>query len=402
MNPNENNDFNLTLDPFGSAAAAQAAAIAETPAVSVPNATPEAVQTAAQVAEAQLSEKEKKAIEDFAAKIDVTDTATVLQYGAGTQQKIANFSDAALSNVRTKDFGEVGDMVANLVGELKNFNNDLDNDGFFEKLFKKTKKNLDVTKAKYDKAEASVNSIVTVLEGHQVTLLKDVAVLDKMYDTNLAYYKELTMYILAGKKALERARSTRLVELTEIARQTGTPEDAQRASDYASMCDRFEKKIYDLELTRMVSVQMAPQIRLIQNNDTLMSEKINSTIVNTIPLWKSQMVIALGLAHSEQAMQAQQAVTQMTNELLRKNAEKLHQSTVAIAKEAERGVIDIETLTHTNQELINTLDEVQQIQKDGRDQRRAAEAELGRIENELKQKLLNIQNEYAASGQKQA
>ena len=241
-----------------------------------------------------------------------------------------------------------------------------------------------------------------MLEGHQVTLLKDVAVLDKMYDTNLAYYKELTMYILAGKKALERARSTRLVELTEIAQRTGTPEDAQRASDYASMCDRFEKKIYDLELTRMVSVQMAPQIRLIQNNDTLMSEKINSTIVNTIPLWKTQMVIALGLAHSEQAMQAQQAVTQMTNELLRKNAEKLHQSTVAIAKEAERGVIDIETLTHTNQELINTLDEVQQIQKDGRDQRRAAEAELGRIENELKQKLLNIQNEYAANGQKQA
>ena len=325
----------------------------------------------------------------FAEKIDITDTAAVLQYGAGTQQKIANFSDSALENVRTKDFGEMGDMVANLVGELKAFNDEADDKGGFS-FFRKAKKRVTVMKAKYDKAEESVNNIVSVLEGHQITLLKDVATLDKMYETNLTYFKELSMYILAGKQALEKARSTTLIELKKKAEESGLPEDAQKANDYASMCDRFEKKIYDLELTRMVSIQMAPQIRLVQNNDTLMSEKIQSTIVNTIPLWKSQMVIALGLAHSEQALEAQRAVTDMTNELLKKNAEKLHQSTVAIAKEAERGVIDIETLTHTNQELINTLDEVQQIQTEGKEKRRAAEAELGRIETELKQKLLTI------------
>lgn len=382
---NNTPEFNLTLDPFGTNEAAQIAEAAE-------GAAAQQAESVEKLAEAHLSEAEKKAVVEFAEKIDISNTAAVLQYGAGTQQKIANFSDSALQNVRTKDFGEVGDMVANLVGELKNFNNSMDDSdaGFFAKLFGRAKKSVDAMKAKYDKAEVSVNNIVAVLENHQVVLLKDVATLDKMYETNLTYFKELSMYILAGKQALERERTTTLVELKKKAEESGLPEDAQKANDFASLCDRFEKKIYDLELTRMVSIQMAPQIRLVQNNDTLMSEKIQSTIVNTIPLWKSQMVIALGLAHSEEALQAQRAVTDMTNELLKKNAEKLHQSTVAIAKESERGVIDIETLTHTNQELINTLDEVQQIQAEGREKRIAAEAELGRIETELKTKLLNI------------
>lgn len=375
------NEFNLTLDPFGDGAAAQTEAAAAAQSAPAEDLT--------KYAEASLNDAEKKAVREFAEKIDVSDTAAVLQYGAGTQQKIANFSDSALENVRTKDFGEVGDMVANLVGELKDFNSEADDKGFFS-MFRNTKKKLTIMKAKYDKAETNVNNIVSVLESHQVTLLKDIATLDKMYETNLSYFKELSMYILAGKQALEKARSTTLVELQEKAKASGLPEDAQKANDYASMCDRFEKKIYDLELTRMVSIQMAPQIRLVQNNDTLMTEKIQSTIVNTIPLWKSQMVIALGLAHSEQALEAQRAVTDMTNELLRKNAERLHQSTVAVARESERGVIDIETLTHTNQELINTLDEVQQIQSEGREKRKAAEAELGRIESELKNKLLEI------------
>ena len=382
---NNTPEFNLTLDPFGTNEAAQIAEAAE-------GAAAQQAESVEKLAEAHLSEAEKKAVAEFAEKIDISNTAAVLQYGAGTQQKIANFSDSALQNVRTKDFGEVGDMVANLVGELKNFNNSMDDSdaGFFAKLFGRAKKSVDAMKAKYDKAEVSVNNIVAVLENHQVVLLKDVATLDKMYETNLTYFKELSMYILAGKQALERERTTTLVELKKKAEESGLPEDAQKANDFASLCDRFEKKIYDLELTRMVSIQMAPQIRLVQNNDTLMSEKIQSTIVTTIPLWKSQMVIALGLAHSEEALQAQRAVTDMTNELLKKNAEKLHQSTVAIAKESERGVIDIETLTHTNQELINTLDEVQQIQAEGREKRIAAEAELGRIETELKTKLLNI------------
>lgn len=380
------NEFNLTLDPFGAAAAAQAETAAESAAAQTA-----AAEDLVKNAEANLSEAEKKAVRDFAEKIDVTDAAAILQYGAGTQQKIAAFSDSALENVRTKDFGEVGDMVANLVGELKDFNSEADDRGFFS-MFRNAKKKLTVMKAKYDKAETNVNNIVAVLENHQVVLLKDIATLDKMYDTNLTYFKELSMYILAGKQALEKARATTLPELQEKAKASGLPEDAQKANDYAAMCDRFEKKIYDLELTRMVSIQMAPQIRLVQNNDTLMSEKIQSTIVNTIPLWKSQMVIALGLAHSEQALEAQRAVTDMTNELLRKNAERLHQSTVAVARESERGVIDIETLTHTNQELISTLDEVQQIQSEGREKRKAAEAELGRIETELKNKLLEIKH----------
>ncbi len=383
---NNTPEINLTLDPFGTAEAAQIAEAAE-------GATEQQTARVEELAEAHLSEAEKKAVSEFAEKIDITNTATVLQYGAATQQKIANFSDDALQNVRTKDFGEVGDMVAELVGELKNFNSDLDKSdaGFFAKLFGRAKKNIDVMKAKYDKAEVSVNNIVAVLENHQVVLLKDVATLDKMYEANLTYFKELSMYILAGKQALERERSTTLAELKKKAEESGLPEDAQKANDFAALCDRFEKKIYDLELTRMVSIQMAPQIRLVQNNDTLMSEKIQSTIVNTIPLWKSQMVIAMGLAHSQQALEAQRAVTDMTNEMLKKNAEKLHQGTVAIAKESERGVIDIETLTHTNRELINTLDEVQKIQSEGREKRLAAEAELGRIETELKNKLLNIE-----------
>lgn len=380
------NEFNLTLDPFGTQQAAAAAAAAEAPAAA---AAPATADDAAKLAESQLTEAERKAVAEFAEKIDITDTSTVLQYGAGTQQKIANFSDSALQNVRTKDFGEVGDMVANLVGELKDFNAGADESGFFSFL-RKGKKKINVLKAKYDKAEVSVNNIVSVLENHQITLLKDVATLDKMYDTNLTYFKELSMYILAGKQKLEKERATTLVELKKKAEESGLPEDAQKANDFASMCDRFEKKIYDLELTRMVSIQMAPQIRLVQNNDTLMSEKIQSTIVNTIPLWKSQMVIALGMAHSQQALEAQRAVTDMTNDMLKKNAEMLHQTTVNVAREAERGIIDIETLTHTNQELINTLDEVQQIQTEGREKRRAAEVELGRIETELKQKLLTI------------
>ena len=382
---NNTPEINLTLDPFGTAEAAQIAEAAE-------GATEEKSAAIEELAESHLSDAEKKAVAEFAEKIDITSTAAVLQYGAATQQKIANFSDDALQNVRTKDFGEMGDMVAELVGELKSFNSDLNKSdaGFFAKLFGRAKKNLDVMKAKYDKAEVSVNNIVGILENHQVVLLKDIAMLDKMYDANLTYFKELSMYILAGKQALERERATTLAELKKKAEESGLPEDAQKANDFAALCDRFEKKIYDLELTRMVSIQMAPQIRLVQNNDTLMSEKIQSTIVNTIPLWKSQMVIALGIAHSQQALEAQRAVTDMTNEMLKKNAEKLHQGTVDIAKESERGVIDIETLTHTNRELINTLDEVQKIQSEGREKRLAAEAELGRIETELKNKLLNI------------
>ena len=382
---NNTPEINLTLDPFGAAEAAQIAEAAE-------GVTEQQTASVEELAESHLSDAEKKAVAEFAEKIDITSTAAVLQYGAATQQKIANFSDDALQNVRTKDFGEMGDMVAELVGELKSFNSDLDKSdaGFFAKLFGRAKKNLDVMKAKYDKAELSVNNIVGLLENHQVVLLKDIAMLDKMYEANLTYFKELSMYILAGKQALERERTTTLAELKKKAEESGLPEDAQKANDFAALCDRFEKKIYDLELTRMVSIQMAPQIRLVQNNDTLMSEKIQSTIVNTIPLWKSQMVIALGLAHPQQALEAQRAVTDMTNEMLKKNAEKLHQGTVDIAKESERGVIDIETLTHTNRELINTLDEVQKIQTEGREKRLAAEAELGRIETELKNKLLNI------------
>lgn len=336
-----------------------------------------------------LTPEEQKIVEDFSEKIDLNNAGIILQYGAASQKKIAGFSETALNNVRTKDLGEVGNMISDLVVELKGFSYEGEKKGFMG-LFQKGRNQLESIKAGYTKAEVNVNRIVELLEGHQVTLMKDITMLDKLYEMNLVYFKELTMYILAGKKKLEKERATTLVELTERAQKSGLAEDAQAANDYASKCDRFEKKLHDLELTRMISVQMSPQIRLIQNNDTLMTEKIQSTIVNTIPLWKSQMVIALGLAHSRQAMEAQREVTNVTNDLLRKNAEALKMGTLETAKEAERGVVDIETLRHTNEMLISTLDEVQKIQQQGREKRRAAETELANIEGQLKQKLLDI------------
>ena len=336
-----------------------------------------------------LTPEEQRVVHEFAEKIDISDSNQVLQYGAGAQKNIADFSEAALASVRTKDLGEVGGMISNLVVELKGFNADEERKGFLG-LFKKAGRSIEELKARYDKANVNVDKISHQLQDHQVTLMKDVAVLDKMYDKNLDYYKQLTMYILAGKEKLEKERATTLVELRQRAEATGLAEDAQKANDYEAMCLRFEKKLHDLELTRMVSIQMAPQIRLLQNNDTLMSEKIQTSLVNTIPLWKSQMVLALGITHSQQAMEAQKAVTDMTNELLRKNAEKLKIATVETAKESERAVVDIETLKHTNEQLISTLDEVMQIQADGRVKRQNAEIELRRIEGELKQKLLEV------------
>lgn len=378
-------DFNeqipsLTLDPLGAAVAAQP---------EIPEAIPEQKKEPARLDESSLTDAEKKIVSDFASKIDITNSNVVLQYGAAAQQKIAKFSDSALNNVKTKDFGELGNMISNLVVELKGITEDEEDNKAF-KWFKKTRKKVEVMKANYDKAENSVNNIVSSLEQHQIQLLKDISLLDKMYEMNLAYFKELTMYIIAGKKKLAQERETTLADLQNKAKTSGLPEDAQAANDFASMCDRFEKKLYDLELTRVISIQMSPQIRLVQNNDSMMTEKIQSTIVNTIPLWKSQMVITLGIAHSTQAMHAQREVNNMTNELLKKNAEALKMGTVEIAKESERGIVDIETLVHTNQQLISTLDEVQRIQKEGREKRRAAEIELGRIESELKQKLLNV------------
>ncbi len=337
-----------------------------------------------------LTPAEQKVVTDFSEKIDITNSNVVLQYGAAAQKRVAGFSEAALNNVRTKDLGEVGDMISGLVVELKGFTVDEDEKKGILGLFKKSRNRLAALKANYDKAEVNVDKISAMLEGHQVTLLKDVAMLDKMYEMNMAYFKELTMYILAGKKKLAEERATTLVQLQEKAQKSGLAEDAQAASDFAALCERFEKKLYDLELTRTVSIQMCPQIRLIQNNDTLMAEKIQSTIVNTIPLWKSQMVLALGLAHSEQAMKAQREVTNMTNELLKKNAELLKTGTIETAKESERGIVDIETLKHTNEMLISTLDEVAKIQQEGRAKRAAAEVELGKIEGQLKQKLLSM------------
>mgnify|MGYP001038275916 FL=1 len=328
-------------------------------------------------------------VDDFAAQIDITNTQLVLQYGAGSQKKIADFSENALSNVRTKDMGEIGQMLTDVVAELKDFNDDEEEKGFLG-FFKKTSNKLENMKIKYDKAESNINKICKVMEDHQVTLLKDAAMLDKMYELNLNYFKELSMYILAGKQKLEQARNVELPALLAKAEQSKLPEDTQAANDYASMCDRFEKKIYDLELTRTISMQMAPQIRLIQNNDTAMSEKIQSTLVNTIPLWKSQMVIAIGLSHSSDAAKAQKEVTDMTNALLKKNAETLKVATIETARESERGIVDIETLTATNKTLISTLDEVLKIQEDGRAKRRSAEQELVRIEEEMRQKLLTV------------
>ena len=341
------------------------------------------------VEETPLTPEERKIVDDFADKIDVTNTTQVMQYGSAAQKKIANFSETALNNVRTKDLGEVGNAITGLVTELKGFDATEEEKGFLG-FFKRSGNKIAAMKAKYDKVEVNVDRIMGVLDQHQVTLLKDIAMRDKMYDMNLSYFKELSMYILAGKKKLQQVRATVLPELVEKAKRTGLPEDAQAANDMSGMCESFEKKLHDLELTRMVSIQMGPQIRLVQNNDKIMAEKIQSTLVNTIPLWKSQMVLALGLAHSQQAMQAQRAVTDMTNELLRKNADTLKMGSIETAKEAERGVVDIETLKHTNEQLISTLDEVKRIQDEGREKRRAAEAELGRIEGELKEKLLQI------------
>ena len=343
----------------------------------------------ATVEDTVLTPEEQKVVDDFAQKIDITNSTLVLQYGSGAQKKIANFSDTALENVRTKDLGEIGQELSDLIVELKGFETEEEDKGFFG-FFKKNANKLQAMKAKYDKAEVNVDRICETLENHQIQLLKDIAMLDKMYEMNLDYHKELSMYILAGKKRLQQVRDTDLAAAVAKAKRTGLAEDAQAANDLASMCDSFEKKLHDLELTRMVSVQMSPQIRLLQNNDKLMAEKIQSTIVNTIPLWKSQMVLALGVEHSAQAMKAQRAVTDMTNELLRKNAETLKMSTIETAKETERGIVDMETLRVTNQSLIATLDEVVKIQEEGRQKRRAAEQELGKLEGELKQKLLDI------------
>lgn len=385
----------LTLTPDSAATQPQAPSL-----TLEPNADQQQAQAAQQAAQAQreanavkidesmLNEAERKMVDDFAQKIDITDSNLVLQYGAAAQKNIASFSESALSNVKTKDLGQVGDALSQLVGELKTF-------GQPEKkglagLFQKKRSELEAMKASYAKAESNVDRIVKVLEEHQVTLMKDIAMFDQMYELNTKYYKELTMYIIAGKKRLEYLRSNDLVQLREKAAQSGTQEDAQACNDFATLLDRFEKKLHDLELTRMISVQMGPQTRLLQNNDTQMLEKIQSSLVNTIPLWKSQMVLALGLEHGRQATAAQTAVTNMTNDLLRQNADMLKMGTIETAREAERSVVDIQTLQHTNEQLISTLDEVMKIQTEGAQKRREAEAELGRIEGELKQKLLEI------------
>ena len=360
----------LTLDPFAEAKA------------EIVEKKPEELVEEQAVPEMELTPEEQKMVDDFAGQIDLTNTQAVLQYGAGSQKKIADFSETALSNVRTKDMGEVGQLLTDVVAQLKDFDTEEDK-GFFG-LFKKSGDKLNNLKAKYDKAEMNISKICDAMENHQVVLLKDVAVLDKLYQLNLNYFKELSMYILAGKKKLTQAKNVELPELLEKAQKSGLPEDTQAAKDFAAMCERFEKKIYDLELTRAISLQMAPQIRLIQSNDIAMSEKIQSTLVNTIPLWKSQMVIAIGLA------KAQRAVSDMTNELLKKNAEALKVATVETAKESERGIVDIETLKTTNQTLMTTLDEVMKIQEEGRARRQSAEEDLQRIENEMREKLLEM------------
>ncbi|MBR3128484.1 MAG: toxic anion resistance protein [Solobacterium sp.] len=337
-----------------------------------------------------LSEAERKTVNDFSEKIDIMESNVILQYGSAAQKKVTDFSDNALKNVRTKDLGEIGGLLSNLVTELKGFNaNEEEKKGIFG-LFKKGTDKAAAFMARYDKAEANVDKIAALLEEHQITLLKDIALLDQLYERNAQNTKELTMYIIAGRKKLAQVRNEEVPKLIEKARQSGLPEDTQAANDLAQACDRFEKKLYDLELTRQVSIQMAPQIRLIQNNDTLMTEKIQSTLVNTIPLWKNQIVLALGINHSKEAMEAEREVSNMTNELLKKNAETLHQATVEVAKESERGIVDIETLQHTNEELIATLDEVLAIQQEGHEKRQAAEAELARIESELHTKMLEI------------
>ncbi len=339
--------------------------------------------------ENNLTAEEKKMVEDFSQKIDLHNSQAILQYGAGTQKKMADFSENALKNVRTKDMGEVGDMLSGLVVELKSFEITEEDKGLLG-LFKKSANKVTGLKAKYDKTETNVNNVCQALEKHQVTLMKDIALLDKMYDANLSYFKELSMYIIAGKQKLEEVRNGELAEAKAKAQASNLPEDAQAAKDIEAMCDRFEKKLHDLELTRMISIQTAPQIRLVQNNDTMMAEKIQSTLVNTIPLWKSQMVLALGIEHSNQAAKAQREVTDVTNELLKKNADLLKTASVETAKESERGIVDMETLQHTNETLISTFDEVMKIQEDGRAKRQAAEQEMQRLETELKNKMLEV------------
>ncbi|MEG0934925.1 MAG: toxic anion resistance protein [Clostridia bacterium] len=373
----------LTLTPAqpegeGAAVAASAAQVAQKPAVKPEEVAP------------VYTPEERKMIEDFSKKIDVTDTNLVFSYGAGAQQQIASFSDSALKNVQTQDLGEVGDLIGGLVTELRGFTIDDEEKGGIFGFFRKQVDKLQMMKAKFDHAEVNVNKIVDGLEGHQVQLLKDIATLDQLYEQNLTYFKELSMYIEAGKLRLSQVREKDLVEAKKKAELSNLPEDAQAANDLAAKIDRFEKKIYDLELTRNISIQMAPQIRLLQNSNQMMAEKIQSSLVNTIPLWKSQMVLALGMQHTQSAMEAQRAVTDLTNELLKKNAEKLHTATVETAKESERGIVDIETLKQTNESLIQTMDEVLKIQQDGREKRRAAEAELATIESQLKAKLLEI------------
>ncbi len=377
-----NNEIKLTLDPNAAAAAAQPA-----PAEPAKKEEPQVPF----MDESQFTESERAAIAEFSRQIDVTNSAQILGYGASAQKKISDFSDTALGSVKNKDFGEVGGMITTLIQNLKSMNDEAEEeDKGFLGLFKSTKRKIENLKVKYEKCDESVQNIVGILQDHQVILLKDVEMFDALYEQNMTYFKELSMYILAGKKKLAEERAVTLTALKEKAQRSGLPEDAQAANDFEEQLVRFERKLHDLELTRMVSIQMSPQIRLVQNNDTMMTEKIQTIIMNTIPLWKSQMVIALGIEHSRQAMEAGRAVTDMTNELLKKNADALRMATVEVTKEAERGIVDIETLTHTNEQLIATLDEVQTIQKEGREKRVAAEAELARIETELKNKLINM------------
>ena len=384
----ENNIPQLTLEPQTAVEAVPELTLeANAPAAPAEPAKPEAAPV--QMDDSLLNDAEKKAVEEFSKKIDIMDSNMILQYGAAAQKNVAGFSESALASVRTKDLGEVGKSLSELVVELKGFGEEEEKKGLFGR-FKKAGNKLETMKTQYAKVESNVDRIARELEQHQVTLLKDVAMFDQMYELNLKYYKELTMYILAGKKRLQDVRDNELPALKAKAEQSGAQEDAQRYNDMVQMCDRFEKKLHDLELTRMISIQMGPQTRLLQNNDTLMVEKIQSSLVNTIPLWKSQMVLALGMEHGRQATAAQSAVTEMTNELLKKNADMLKMGTIQTAREAERSVVDIETLQHTNQQLIDTLDEVLNIQREGAQKRREAEAELGKIEGELKQKLMEL------------
>ena len=369
----------LTLSPLGTGGMEEAQLVQ----------TESVLKVVEEVPVSELTPEEERQVADFAEKIDLRDSNLILQYGAGAQKKIADFSEAALDNVKSKDLGEVGQILSEVVVELKSIEVEEEEKGLFG-LFKKSVNRVEGIKAKYAKAETNVNQICKALQNHQIQLLKDIALLDKMYDLNTTYFKELTMYIMAGKRKLARVQQEELPVLLDKAAKSGLPEDAQAANDLSSMLNRFEKKLHDLELTRMISIQMAPQIRLVQNNDTLMTEKIQSTLVNTIPLWKSQMVLAIGISHSEQAAKAQREVTDMTNDLLKKNAEVLKTATIQTAKESERGIVDMETLKKTNESLITTLDEVVRIQADGRTKRREAEVELSRMEGELKSKLLQL------------